>query len=71
MQQRTERLAALFVLFFGLMVALSAPAGAATNQISGVGIFDTAGECQGPPTGYEDFTIVMTGSLEGCWYTKS
>jgi hypothetical protein len=74
MQQRTERLAVLFVLIAGLMVTVSSPAGAATHQISGVGVFDTAGECPGPPTGYEDFTsiapLVMTGSLEGCWYTK-
>jgi hypothetical protein len=74
MQQRTERLAVLFVLIVGLMVALAAPAATATNQISGVGIFDTTGQCPDPPTGYEDFTslppLVMTGSLEGCWYTK-
>ena len=71
MQQRTERLAVLFVLIAGLMVTVSSPAGAATHQISGVGVFDTAGECPDPPTGYEDFTsiapLVMTGSLEGCW----
>jgi hypothetical protein len=74
MQQKTGRLAVLFVLVVGLMVALAAPAGAATNQISGVGVFDTTGVCPAPPTGYEDFTslppMVMTGSLEGCWYTK-
>jgi hypothetical protein len=74
MQQKTGRLAVLFVLVVGLMVALVAPAGAATNQISGVGVFDTTGACPAPPSGYEDFTslppMVMTGSLEGCWYTK-
>jgi hypothetical protein len=62
------------VLVVGLMVALAVPAGAATNQLSGVGIFDTTGVCPAPPTGYEGFTslppLVMTGSLEGCWYTK-
>jgi hypothetical protein len=74
MQLKTERLALLFVLVVGLLVALAAPAVAATNQISGVGIFDTTGQCPDPPTGYDDFTslppLVMTGSLEGCWYTK-
>jgi hypothetical protein len=74
LQQKTGRLAVLFVLVVGLMVALGAPAGAATNQISGVGVFDTTGVCPAPPIGYEDFTslppLVMTGSLEGCWYTK-
>ena len=49
MQLETERLAGPVVLVVGLMVALSAPAGAATSQISGVGIFDTAGECPDPP----------------------
>jgi hypothetical protein len=48
---------------------------ASANQISGVGIFDVDGsECAGPPAGYSDFVsyppIVLTGSLEGCWYTK-
>jgi hypothetical protein len=57
------------VLAIGLIVALSAPAAAATNQISGIGVLDTTGLCTDPPAGYEDFTIVMTGSLEGCWYT--
>ena len=74
MQQKRERLAVLFVLVVGLMMAPAAPAAAATNQISGVGIFDTTDQCPDPPTGYEDFTslppLVMTGSLEGCWYTK-
>ena len=46
MQRKTERSAALFVLVVGLMVALSAPAAAATNQISGVAIFDTQGQCR-------------------------
>jgi hypothetical protein len=74
MQPRTGRLTVLFVLVVGLMVALAAPAGAATSQLSGVGVFDTTGECPDPPAGYEDFTslppLVMTGSLEGCLYTK-
>jgi hypothetical protein len=74
MQQKNGRLAVLLALVVGLMVALAAPAGAATNQLSGVAVFDTTGVCPAPPTGYEDFTdlppLVMTGSLEGCWYTN-
>jgi hypothetical protein len=74
MQQKRTRLAVLISLVVGLMTALPAPAGAATNQMSGVAIFDSTGECPGPPAGHEDFTslppLVMTGSLEGCWYTK-
>jgi len=71
------------LLRFGVLVAIvvgstitpSIPAGAGTTQISGVGVFDSAGsECPDPPAGYEDFDsyppIVLTGSLEGCWYTK-
>ena len=53
-------------------MALSAPAAAATNHILGIGYLDTAGDCGDPPAGYAgygDFTLVMTGDLEGCWYT--
>jgi hypothetical protein len=75
MRQKTERLAVPFVLIVGLMVALAAPAGATTNQLSGVGVLDATGECPGPPSGYEDFTsippLVMTGSLEGVGTRKS
>ena len=52
-----------------------APVLATSNQVSGMGVFDTDGStCPGPPEGYPDFIsyppIVLTGSLEGCWYTK-
>ena len=73
MQKQSARLAVLFILVVGLMVALAAPAGAATNQLSGVAVFDPGG-VPGPTGRHEDFTdlppLVMTGSLEGCWYTK-
>jgi len=73
-QKKTGRTGIVLGLIVGLMMALAAPASAATTQISGVGFFDTTGECPDPPAGYEDFVsyppIVMTGSLEGCWYTK-
>ena len=73
MGTKIQRLLLLVVLAGGLLLALSAPANAATNQISGVAVLDTTGVCPDPPTGYEDFTDftqVLTGSLEGCWYTK-
>jgi len=70
MHTKIQRLVLLVMLVGGLLIALSAPANAATNQISGVAVFDTTGECSPPPTGYEDFTQVMTGSLAGCWYTN-
>jgi len=69
---KIQRLVLLGVLVGGLLVAFSAPASAATNQISGVAVFDTERVCPPPPVpvGYEDFTQVMTGSLVGCWYTN-
>jgi hypothetical protein len=74
MQKRSARLAVLFILVVGLMVALAPTGSAATNQLSGVAVFDPGGVCPPPPAGHEDFTslppLVMTGSLEGCWYTK-
>ena len=73
MHRKTERLLHV-VLLVGLTAALAAPASAATNQLSGVSTLDLSGACPPPPAGYEDFTsippLVMTGSLDGCWYTK-
>ena len=70
-----QRFGVLALMIIGSTMAASAPAGAASNQISGVGVFDfTGSECAGPPAGFADFVsyppIVLTGSLEGCWYTK-
>lgn len=74
MRTNVQRLALLGVLVVGsLVVALAAPASAATTQISGVGVVDETGECGPPPPGYADFTdftMVLTGDLDGCWYTK-
>ena len=74
MRTKIQRLALLGVLVVGsLVAALSAPASAATTRISGVGVFDSTGECGPPPSGYADFTdftMVITGDLDGCWYTK-
>jgi hypothetical protein len=60
------------MLVIGLIVAFAAPTTAATDRVSGIGVLDTASQCPPPPAGYgafTDFTIVMDGSLEGCWYT--
>ena len=74
MRTRIQRSALLGVLVVGsLVAALSAPASAATTQIAGVGVFDSTDECRPPPSGYADFTdftMLITGDLEGCWYTK-
>src|SRR4051794_13935428 len=72
MDRKLERLV-LLTLVAGLILA--APAGAASDRISGVSVYDTTGACpEQPPVGYEDFmsypALVMSGSLEGCWYTK-
>jgi hypothetical protein len=72
LRKKTERLGIVFVSVVGMMTALATPASAATNQISGVGVYDTAGECPDPPPGYEAFVdviLVLTGSLDGCLYT--
>ena len=76
MRTKIQRLVLLVMLVGGLLVALSTPANAATNQISGEAVYDTTppSVClDPPPPGYEDSPIppqVITGDLEGCWYTK-
>ena len=73
MRTMIQRLVLPGLLVGGLLVPLSAPASAANNQISGDSYYDATGECGPPPSGYADFTdftMVMTGDLEGCWYTK-
>ncbi|UQN06476.1 hypothetical protein [Deinococcus sp. QL22] len=44
-------------------------------QISGRAVYDVSGSiCPAPPSGYADFVsypgLVLSGSLQGCWYTK-
>ena len=70
-----QRLGVLAVLIIGWTLAGSAPASARSNQISGVAVYDLSGTtCKGPPAGYADFVsyppLLLTGSLEGCWYTR-
>jgi hypothetical protein len=70
---KSQRLALLVVLVMGLLMVSPLAANAATNRISGDAFYD-AEQCPGPPAEYADFTsypgLVMTGSLEGCLYTK-
>jgi hypothetical protein len=73
--RRLQRLGTLAVLVIVLAMAGSSPASARSNQISGVGVFDSTGStCPGPPAGYTDFVsypaLILSGSLQGCWYTK-
>lgn len=64
----------LIVVIATLMVGLAGPANAADRQISGVGVNTTYADCV-PPAGYEDYTTApplrMSGSLDGCWFTRS
>jgi hypothetical protein len=33
-------------------------------------VFDSAGICDEPPPGFDEFTFVISGDLDGCWYTN-
>lgn len=72
MNTRGRRLSLLISCVMALLL-MNPVASHAATQVSGEGFFDAV-QCPAPPAGYEDFTsypgIVMTGSLEGCWYTK-
>lgn len=53
-------------------IASPAAAGGAT-QISGTANFADDDDCGDPPPGFadfDDFTLVLSGDLEGCWYTS-
>ena len=39
------------------------------DQFSGVGVLATGNQCGDAPDGFDEYTLVMTGSLEGCLYT--
>jgi hypothetical protein len=70
-----QRMSVLAIIAISTTMVGSAPVSATSNQVSGIGVFDPSGTiCPGPPDGYADFVsyppIVLTGSLEGCWYTK-
>jgi hypothetical protein len=70
---KSQRLALLVVLVMGLLMVSPLAANAATNRLSGDARYDAA-QCPAPPRGFEDFIsypgLSMTGSLEGCLYTK-
>ena len=71
-RKNIQWLAFVVVLMAGFLPALSAPANAATNQLSGTAFFNPSpnNPCPEPPQAYSSYPpIVMTGSLDGCWYT--
>jgi hypothetical protein len=45
-----------------------------TTQVEGVSFYETANGpdlCPDPPSGFDSYpALVMTGDLDGCWYTK-
>jgi hypothetical protein len=65
---RSMRMGLSIALFVATMTGLSGPvaaSGPGNTQIAGAGTFDESlcTEVQ------DEFTILMTGSLRGCWYT--
>ena len=68
MRTKIQRLVLLVMLVGGLLVALSTPANAATNQISGEAVYDTTppSVClDPPPPGYEDSPDPTSGDNGG------
>jgi hypothetical protein len=63
---------------FGVATALaltataapSIPVGAATTPVAGTFVFDRNNTCTDPPAGFDEFTFVISGDLDGCWYTN-
>jgi hypothetical protein len=72
MKKTGLRIGFILAWVMALFLANPIPSSAAA-QLSGEAYLDAV-ECPNPPAGYEDFTsypgLVLTGSLEGCLYTK-
>ena len=59
-------------LLASLLLALPTPAHAVDHRLTGTAFFNpsTGTPCPVPPSDYDSYPpIVMTGSLDGCWYT--
>jgi hypothetical protein len=70
MNRSLLRLGLLGAAILGLTTIVSATAGATSPQISGTAVFDTTGECP-IIDAYNSYPpLVMSGDLEGCWYTR-
>lgn len=68
----TLQLAFVVTVLTSFILALPTPAEAATNQLRGTALFNPAPgtPCPEPPSAYDSYPpLVMSGSLEGCWYT--
>lgn len=60
------------VLLASVLLALPAPAHAGQAHLDGTAFLQTSpgAPCPAPPPAYDSYPpIVMSGSLEGCWYT--
>ena len=69
MSTTIRRLAFAVVLLTGLLLAVPAQA---ADQLSGPASFEPSPgtDCPAAPAPYDDYpTLVLSGSLEGCWYT--
>jgi len=67
---RAIKAGALVASLASVPLTLTTTANAAMDQISGVGVVDTANQCDDAVgSDFMDFTMVITGDLEGCWYT--
>ena len=85
MRKKIELLGLVMVMVCGLMVALNGQASATAGTshgfkyVSGVGLPDVRGVCNTRanqmPDKFKDYfsipPMVMTGDLQGCWYTKA
>jgi hypothetical protein len=71
--QTTARRIGIILSFVLALLLVHPTTGHAAGRLSGDAYFSDT-QCQDPPAGYEEFTdylgLTLTGSLEGCWYTK-
>jgi hypothetical protein len=66
-----RRLLLLAALILGVTVAGATPASADMTHLSGTAAFDPGGLCPPPVAPFDSYpALVMSGSLEGCWYTQ-
>jgi hypothetical protein len=65
-----RRLGIATALTLTAIAAPSIPVEATTTRVSGMFVLATDEECTDPPDGFDELTFVISGDLEGCWYTN-
>jgi hypothetical protein len=65
-----RRLGVATALALTVTATPSIPVAAAATPVSGTFVFDTEKTCTEAPPGFDEFTFVISGDLEGCWYTN-